>query len=92
MDDMLTINSIAVQKNWDKVLESAIYVKPIFIKNNLNYMIHSNIEFMASLLSGYKFSAKKYVEDDGSVIIFVKQLCTFSYRNICISAVANYTL
>ena len=74
MIDMLAINATDVRKNWSEVSDSVIREKPKFIKKTRDYMILSNMEFMTSLLSGYEFSAKKYVEEDGSITLSLNEI------------------
>ena len=74
MIDMLAINATDVRKNWSEVSDSVIREKPKFIKKARDYMLLSNIEFIANLLSGYEFTAKKYIEDDGSVTLFLNEI------------------
>ena len=71
---MMAINATDVRKNWSGVSESVIREKPKFIKKARDYMLLSNMEFIANLLSGYEFTAKKYIEDDGSVTLFLNEI------------------
>lgn len=71
---MMAINATDVRKNWSEVSESVIREKPKFIKKARDYMLLSNMEFIANLLSGYEFTAKKYIEDDGSVTLFLNEI------------------
>lgn len=71
---MLTMNATDVRKNWSEVSESVIREKPKFIKKTRDYMMLSNMEFMSTLLSGYVFSAIKYVEKDGSVTLSLNEI------------------
>lgn len=71
---MLTMNATDVRKNWSEVSERVIREKPTFIKKTRDYMMLSNIDFMAALLSGYEFSAKKFVEDDGSITLSLNEI------------------
>ena len=71
---MFTVNATDVRKNWSEVSESVIREKPTFIKKTRDYMMLSNMEFINTLLEGYTFSAKKYVEDDGSVTLSLNEL------------------
>lgn len=74
MMDMLAMNATDVRKNWSEVSESVIREKPRFIKKTRDYMMLSNMEFINSLLSGYEFSAKKFIEDDGSVTLSLNEI------------------
>ena len=71
---MLTMNATDVRKNWSEVSESVIREKPRFIKKTRDYMLLSNMEFINELLSGYSFTANKYIEDDGSVTLSLNEL------------------
>lgn len=72
--DMLTMNATEVRKNWSEVSESVIREKPKFIKKTRDYMMLSNMDFINTLLSGYEFSAKKYIEEDGSVTLSLNEI------------------
>ena len=71
---MLTMNATDVRKNWSEVSESVIREKPKFIKKTRDYMMLSNTSFINILLSGYEYSAKKYIEDDGSVTLSLNEI------------------
>ncbi len=74
MIDMLTMNATDVRKNWSEVSESVIREKPRFIKKTRDYMLLSNMEFINELLSGYSFTANRYIEKDGSVTLSLNEL------------------
>lgn len=71
---MLTINATDVRKNWSEVSESVIRERPTFIKKTRDYMMLSNMDFVNILLSGYEFSAIKFVEDDGSITLSLNEI------------------
>lgn len=71
---MLIMNATDVRKNWSEVSESVIREKPRFIKKTRDYMMLSSMDFLNILLSGYEFSAKKYIEDDGSVTLSLNEI------------------
>ena len=71
---MLNMNATDVRKNWSEVSESVIREKPTFIKKTRDYMMLSNMDFVSTLLSGYEFSAKEFVEDDGSVTLSLNEM------------------
>ncbi|MGN0182564.1 MAG: hypothetical protein ACI4DP_09190 [Candidatus Ornithomonoglobus sp.] len=71
---MLTMNATDVRKNWSQVSESVIRVKPQFIKRTRDYMLLSSMELIEELLSAYTFTAKEYIEDDGSVTLSLNEL------------------
>ena len=72
--DMLTMNATDVRKNWSEVSESVIREKPKFIKKTRDYMMLSNMDFINTLLSGYEFTAAKYIEEDGSVTLSLNEI------------------
>lgn len=74
MIDMLITNATDVRKNWSEVSESVIREKPRFIKKTRDYMMLSNIEFISTLLSAYEFTAKRYVETDGSITLSLNEI------------------
>jgi len=71
---MLTMNATDVRKNWSEVSDSVIREKPTFIKKTRDYMMLSNMEFVSTLLSGYEYSAKEYIEDDGSITLSLNEI------------------
>jgi len=71
---MLTMNATDVRKKWSEVSESVIREKPTFIKKTRDYMMLSNMEFVNTLLSVYEFTAKKFVEDDGSITLSLNEI------------------
>ncbi len=71
---MLTMKATEVRKHWSEVSDSVIREKPKFIKKTRDYMMLSNVDFISHILSGYEFSANKYIEDDGSVTLSLNEI------------------
>lgn len=71
---MVIMNSADVLNKWNEISETVINEKPIFIKDNSKQMFLSNIEFLETLLSIYAFTAKKYIEDDGSITLSLNEM------------------
>ena len=71
---MLTMNATDVRKNWSEVADSVVRARPQFIRRTRDYMLLSNIEFMADLLDVYTFSATEFTEDDGSITLSLVEL------------------
>jgi len=69
LNDMFLINSTDARKEWSSVIDNAIRKKPQFIKRTRDKLILSNTDIFKNLLSPYKFTTKKYIEDDGSVTL-----------------------
>lgn len=74
MIDMLTMNATEVRKNWSEVSDTVIRTRPQFIKRTRDYMLLSNLEFLENLLSAYTFTADKFIEEDGSVTLSLREL------------------
>lgn len=74
MIDMLSANATDVRKNWSSVVDSVIREKPVIIKRTRDFMVLANRELFSDMLSAYTFSAKKFVEDDGSVTLSLNEM------------------
>ncbi|MBD5477438.1 MAG: hypothetical protein HDR17_15910 [Lachnospiraceae bacterium] len=74
MMDMLMEQATTVRKEWSAVCDSVIHEKPKFIKRTRDKMWFSNLETMMEILSAYKFTADKYMEDDGSVTLSLNEI------------------
>ncbi len=74
MNDMLTISSSDVRKDWSNVMDRVIREKPVFIKRTRDNMMLSATETIWQLVSGVKFTADMYAEADGSVTLSARDL------------------
>lgn len=74
MIDMLMEQATAVRKEWSAVCDSVIHEKPKFIKRTRDKMWFSSLETMSEILDAYKFTAYKYIEDDGSVTLSLNEI------------------
>lgn len=74
MNDMLAINATDARKTWSLVVDQVIREKPKFIKRTRDYMILSDVRFLEVLLSGYYFSAERFVEKDGSITLSLNEI------------------
>lgn len=74
MNDMLTISSSDVRKDWSSVLDSVVRERPAFIKRIRDYMMLCTTDMVYELVSGVKFMATKYTEADGSVTLSLDDL------------------
>jgi hypothetical protein len=63
-----------VRKEWSATCDSVIHGKPKFIKRTRDKMWFSNLETMSDILSGYKFTADRYSEEDGSVTLSLNEI------------------
>lgn len=74
MIDMVTEQATTVRKEWSTVCDSVIHQKPKFIKRTRDKMWFSSLETMLEILEAYKFTAKKYIEEDGSVTLSLNEI------------------
>ena len=71
---MLTIPSSDVRKEWSSVMDTVIREKPVFIKRTRDHMMLSDTGTIWQLISGVKFIADMYREDDGSVTLSARDM------------------
>ena len=55
-------------------LNSVIHEKPRFVKRTRDKMWFSDLETMPEILQAYKFTARKYIEEDGSVTLSLNEI------------------
>ena len=66
---MNVLSATDVRKNWSITLDKAIHEKPVYIKRTRDNLAIINIDTMKEALSGYRFTFRKYTEDDNSVTL-----------------------
>ena len=71
---MLMEKATTVRKEWSAVCDSVIHNKPKFIKRTRDKMWLSNLETMSEILEAYQFTAKKFIEEDGSVTLSLNEI------------------
>ena len=71
---MLMEKATTVRKEWSAVCDSVIHNKPKFIKRTRDKMWFSNLETMSEILEAYQFTAKKFMEEDGSVTLSLNEI------------------
>lgn len=71
---MLMERATIVRKEWSAVCDSVIHEKPKFIKRTRDKMWFSNLEVMLEILSVYTFTADKYIENDGSITLSLREI------------------
>jgi hypothetical protein len=74
MIEMLMEKATTVRKEWSAVVDSVVHEKPKFIKRTRDKMWFSNFETMEEILKIYTFTAKKFIEDDGSVTLALNEI------------------
>ena len=71
---MLTIPSSDVRREWSSVMDTVIRERPVFIKRTRDHMMLSDTGTIWQLISGVKFIADMYREDDGSVTLSARDM------------------
>ena len=74
MKDMYALCSSDVRKEWSSVIDSVVREKPAFIKRTRDYLMLCTTDMISQLVSSLTFSAKQYVEDDGSITLLLEEL------------------
>ena len=63
-----------VRKEWSSICDSVIHDKPKFIKRTRDKMWFSNLDTMAEILEAYLYTAKKFIEEDGSITLSLNEI------------------
>lgn len=71
---MLFRNATDVRKKFSQIIDITVREKPQFIKRTRDYLFLSDIRFLDTLLSAYDFTARKFIEDDGSVTLSLNEI------------------
>ena len=71
---MVAMNETEVRKEWSSVVDRVVREKPIFIKRTRDKMWLSNLDTMAEILDAYEFTAEKFVEEDGTVTLSLREI------------------
>lgn len=74
MINMLMEQATDVRREWSAVCDSVIHEKPKFIKRTRDKLWFSSLETVKELLDVYRFTARKFVEDDGSVTLSLNEI------------------
>ena len=71
---MILQNATDVRRNWSEVTDRVIREKPQFIKRTRDCMVLTDVKLFESLLSVYHMTADKFIEDDGSITLALREL------------------
>lgn len=74
MNPVFILNATDVRRDWSAVMESVVREKPRFIKRTRDYMVLADVKLFENLLSAYHFTADKFIEEDGSVTLSLREL------------------
>ncbi len=71
---MLMEQATDIRKHWGPACDSVAHDKPKFIKRTRDRLWLSSLETMSDILDGYHFTAKEFVEEDGSYTISLNEI------------------
>jgi len=71
---MNILSATDVRKNWSVTLDSVIHERPAYIKRTRDNIAILNMDLLTEILSGYKFNASRYIEDDGSITLSADEI------------------
>lgn len=71
---MYAMCSSNVRKDWSGVMDSVIRTKPAFIRRTRDYMVLSSVGTIHELVSGVRYIADEYREEDGSITLSLHDL------------------
>ena len=71
---MLTMNSADVRREWSGVMDTVVRRKPVFVKRTRDVMMLADTELIARLVSGLRYTADRYVEEDGAVTLSLRDM------------------
>ena len=74
MKNMVKINSVDTEKEWNTVVDKAIRLKPQFIQIKKWNLMLIDFKTMDELLKAYKFTANKFIEEDNSVSLSLNEI------------------
>ena len=66
---MFALSASDVRKDWSKVIDSVVHVRPAFIKRTRDRMVLCSNDTVRQLVYGTPIAAHSFIEDDGSVTI-----------------------
>ena len=87
---MLMEKATDVRKDWSTICDCVIHDKPKFIKRTRDKMWFSNLDTIAEILKPYTFTAKRFVEENGSVTLSLNEIDLI--ENGCDDFSARYAL
>lgn len=74
MIEMLMEQATKVRSEWSATIDSVAGGKPKFIKRTRDRMWFSNLDIISEFLSVYQFTADRFIEDDGSVTLSLREI------------------
>lgn len=66
---MFALSASDVRKDWSRVIDSVIHVRPAFIKRTRDNMVLCSNDTVRQLVRNTPIIANSFIEDDGSVTL-----------------------
>ncbi len=66
---MFALSASDVRKDWSRVIDSVIHVRPAFIKRTRDYMVLCSNDTVRQLVRTTPIIANSFIEDDGRVTL-----------------------
>ena len=66
---MQSVNATDVRKDFGKFIDEIVRTKPIMVKRSRDYFLGISVEMMLELVADEVFSAKTFMEDDGTITL-----------------------
>lgn len=74
MKQMFIKNATDVRKEWGSVIDTVVREKPVFVKRSRDIIYLLNQNNINQLLSNYNFTAKEFMESDGSITLSLNEI------------------
>lgn len=71
---MEILSATEVRKHWSEVCDTVIREKPVFVRRTRDDFVIADCTFLLDVLNSYHYTAKRYVEDDGSITLSLNEM------------------
>jgi hypothetical protein len=75
MNNMINIISATdARRDWSQLIDTVVRDKPQIISRTRDYVLLTDVHLMEDILSAYKFTATKYLEEDNSITLSLNDM------------------
>ena len=71
---MFALSASDVRKEWSRVIDSVLHVRPAFIKRTRDYLVLCSNDTVRQLVRGTTIKAHVFTEEDGSVTLSMDEV------------------
>ena len=71
---MFALSASDVRKDWSRVIDSVIHIRPAFIKRTRDHMVLCSNDTVRQLVHSTPIVAQSFIEEDGSVTLSMTDL------------------